>query len=148
VRAYGPGLVANPLFEDFDEDELMALIQGLRLLTFDPGDVVVTEGEHGQSVFILTTGRVKVYVRGPDRRNVLVGVLGEGTFFGEISTLSGNPRSATVVAAEHSEMLELDRASLDRIAAVHPRVRAILEEYSAARAGDPDAQRARGGTAG
>jgi hypothetical protein len=147
MRAYGPGLVANPLFEDFTDDELVAFIQGLRLLTFDPGAVVVSEGEAGQSVFILTTGRVKVFVRAPDRRNVLVGTLGEGTFFGEISTLSGNPRSATVVAAEHSEMLELDRAALDRIEQRHPRVRRVLEEYSTARASDPDARRAREGGA-
>ena len=147
LRAYGPGLLANPLFEDFTDDELVALIQGLRLLTFDPGDVVVTEGETGQSVFILTTGRVKVFVRAPDRRNAGVGALVEGTFFGEISTLSGNPRSATVIAAAHCEMLELDRAGLDRIAERHPRVRRVLEEYSAARASDPEARRARKGGA-
>jgi hypothetical protein len=58
LRAYGPGLVANPLFEDFSEEELVAFIQGLKLLTFEPGDVIISEGEPGQSVFILTTGRV------------------------------------------------------------------------------------------
>ncbi|PYQ43303.1 MAG: hypothetical protein DMF77_10330 [Acidobacteria bacterium] len=144
LRAYRPGLLANPLFEDFSEEELLAFIHGLKLLTFEPGAVIITEGEPGQSVFILTTGRVKVFVRGPDRRSVPVGALGEGSFFGEISTLSGRPRSATVTAAAACEILELDRASLDAISASHPRVRSVLEAFSAARAADPEAARARG----
>jgi hypothetical protein len=144
ARAYGRGLLANPLFEGFTEEELLAFIQGLRLLTFVPGDVIVSEGEPGESVFILTTGRVKVFVRDPDGANVSVATLGEGTFFGEISTLSGRPRSATVTAAAGCEILELDRAGVDGIAAVHPRVRAVLEAYSAFRERDPEARRARG----
>jgi CRP-like cAMP-binding protein len=144
LKAYGPGLLANPLFEDFSEEELLAFIQGLRLLTFEPGDVIITEGEPGQSVFILATGRVKVFVRGPDHRSVPVGVLGEGSFFGEISTLSGRPRSATITAADACEILELDRPALDAISASHPRVRSVLEAFSAARSADPEAARARG----
>jgi CRP-like cAMP-binding protein len=144
LRAYRPGLLANPLFEDFSEEELLAFIHGLKLLTFEPGDVIITEGEPGQSVFILTTGRVKVFVRGPDHRSVPLGALGEGSFFGEISTLSGRPRTATITAAAACEILELDRASLDAISATHPRVRSVLEAFSAARAADPEAARARG----
>jgi CRP-like cAMP-binding protein len=147
VKAYGPGLLANPLFEDFSEEELLAFIHGLKLLAFEPGDVIITEGEPGQSVFILTTGQVKVFVRGPDHRSVLLGALGEGSFFGEISTLSGRPRSATITAASACEILELDRAGLDAISASHPRVRSVLESFSAARSADAEAARARGGRA-
>jgi cAMP-dependent protein kinase regulator len=136
--------LANPLFEDFSEEELVAFITGLKLLTFEPGDVIISEGEPGQSVFILTTGRVKVFVRGPGRGNVALGVLGEGSFFGEISTLSGQPRSATITAAGACEILELDRVSLDAITATHPRVRSVLETFSAARSADAEAARARG----
>ena len=106
--------------------------------------MIITEGEPGQSVFILTTGRVKVFVRGPDHRSVPVGVLGEGSFFGEISTLSGRPRSATITAAGACELLELDRGALDAISQSHPRVRSVLEAFSAARSADPQAARARG----
>jgi CRP-like cAMP-binding protein len=144
LRGYGPGLLANPLFEGLREEELVAFIGGLKLLSFDPGDVIVTEGESGQGVFILSTGEVKVFVRGPDHRSVMVGTLGEGSFFGEISTLSGRPRTATVTAAAACEILELDRAALDAITATHPRVREVLETFSAARSADPEVARARG----
>jgi CRP-like cAMP-binding protein len=144
LKGYGPGLLANPLFEGFSEEELVALIGGLKLLSFDAGDVIVTEGESGQSVFILSTGEVKVSVRARDHRSVMVGTLREGSFFGEISTLSGGPRTATVTAAATCEILELDRAALDAITATHPRVREVLETFSAARSADPDVARARG----
>jgi len=146
VRGYGPGLLASPLFEDFSDDELLAVIRGLRLLTFEAGDVIITEGEPGQSLFVLTTGTVKVFLRDPGGRNVALCPLGEGAFFGEIATLSGRPRSATVTAASRCELLELDKAALDAILKVHPRVRDVLEEHYIARANDPEAAAIRGPT--
>ena len=144
LEGYGPGLRASPLFEGFAEDELLAVIQGIRLLTFAAGDVIVTEGEPGQSVFLLASGTVKVFVRAPEGRDVAVGALGEGSFFGEMATLSGQPRSATVTAASACDLLEIDRPTLDRIAVTHPNVRAVLEEYSRRRARDPAAAAVRG----
>jgi CRP-like cAMP-binding protein len=143
LRGYGPGFRASPLFEGFAEDELLALIQELRLLTFAPGDVVVTEGEPGQSLFILATGKVKVFVRSATGHDVAVGALGEGAFFGEMATLSGQPRSATVTAAAPCDLLELDRPALERIAVRHPNMRAVLEDFSRRRAADPAAAAAR-----
>ena len=143
LQGYGPGLRASPLFEGFDEDELLAVIQGLRLLTFGPGDVIVSEGEPGQSVFILASGTVKVFVRSPEGHDVGVGALAEGSFFGEMSRLSGQPRSATVTAASPCDLLELDPAALDRIAGIHPHVRSVLEEFSRRRGADPAAAAAR-----
>jgi CRP-like cAMP-binding protein len=142
-QGYVPGLRASPLFEDFAEDELLALIQGLRLLTFQTGDIIISEGEPGQSIFVLATGGVRVMVSTPDGRNVSVCSLDEGAFFGEISTLSGRPRSATVVAASPCEMLELDKATLEGIGARHPRVREVIERAYVERAGDPAAERIR-----
>ncbi len=139
LQAYGPGLRASPLFEGLDEEELLALVRGLRLLVFQSGDVIVTEGEAGQSVFLLASGAVKVCVRSPSGRNVPLCTLAEGAFFGEISALSGRPRSATVTAAGRCELLELDRATLEAIEATHPRVQRVLEEYSIARASSPHA---------
>ena len=98
------------------------MVRGLRVHTFDAGDVIVTERQPGQSLFILTSGRVKVFVRNPAGRNYLVAQLREGDFFGEIASLSGRPRTATVVAAAATDVLELDKPTLDGIARTHPRV--------------------------
>ncbi len=148
ARAYAPGLTASPLFAGLSEDELLAIIKGLRLLSFAPGDVIVTEGEPGQSLFILAEGSVSVFVRNAVGRNAHLCRLDEGAFFGEISTLSGRPRSATVTAASRCELLELDPPNLDLIARSHPRMREVLEEYSARRASSPEAERIRGARQG
>lgn len=132
-------LMAAPLLGELGEEELLAVVRGLKLLTYEAGEVIITEGEPGKSLFILTTGSVKVFVRNPDGRNLEVGRLKDGDFFGEISSLSGRPRTATVTAASACELLELERATVDSIAATHPRVRETLEAFYIARAGSPEA---------
>lgn len=127
--------VDSPLFSGFSRDELVAVIRGLRLLIFEPGDIVLTEGDAGHSLFVITGGTVKTFVRDPGHaRQLLMRRLKEGDFFGEISILSGKARSATVTAATHCELLELDRATLEQITASYPHVREVLEEFYLARA--------------
>jgi CRP-like cAMP-binding protein len=139
LEAYGRGLKASPLFEDYSEDELLALVQGLRLSNYEPGDVILTEGEPGRSVFMLAAGTVRVFVRDRAGHDVALCTLGPGSFFGEIAALSGRPRSATVVAAARCELLELDKPTLDAISLAHPRIRVVLEDFYIARAGSPEA---------
>jgi hypothetical protein len=130
-----PAFVDTPLFSGFSRDELVAVIKGLRLLVFEPGDIVLTEGDRGDSLYVITTGTVKTFVRDTTQGGqLLMRRLKEGDFFGEISVLSGKARSATVTAATHCEMLELDRATLDQITASYPHVRQVLEDFYLARA--------------
>lgn len=127
-------IVVSPLFRDFSVDEMVAVIQGLELLTFEPRQVILREGAPGDALYMLTAGTVKAYVKGADGKQVLVGELREGAFFGEGSILTGRPRSATVVAATHCELLELDRDKLNAITTRHPHVRDVLEEFARERA--------------
>jgi cAMP-dependent protein kinase regulator len=128
--AGGNQIVVSPLFKDFSVDELVAVIHGLSLITFEAGDIILTEGDPGDSMYMLTAGTVKAVKRNAAGRQVAVNELSEGAFFGEISILTGQPRSATVVATSHCELLELDRPTLDSIVATHPHVRQVLEQFS------------------
>jgi CRP-like cAMP-binding protein len=133
------------LFPDFSDDELVAVMGGLQLVEYKAGDLVVSQGEPGDSLFLVTTGMVKAWIRNREGRYVLVRRLGDGDFFGEISVLSGSPRTATVVAATACEMLELDRATLDEITSRHPRVREVLQRFYEQRiATTPDSPAATG----
>jgi hypothetical protein len=133
------------LFPDFSDDELVAVMGGLQLVEYKAGDLVVAQGEPGDSLFLVTTGTVKAWIRNREGRYVLVRRLGDGDFFGEISVLSGSPRTATVVAATPCEMLELDRATLDGITAQYPRVREVLQRFYEQRiATSPDSPSAPG----
>ena len=144
LRVYRRGLVASPLFEGLSEDELLALVRGLQLRTVDPGDIVLTEGEPGQSIFIVATGQMKIFIRNSTGHDVPLCGLGEGAFFGEISALSGRSRTATVTAAAPSVLLELDQPALEAITRAHPRVQEILETVYIERASDPSAEAIRG----
>jgi len=134
-----------PLFGDFSPAELAEVIHGLRLLAFQPGDVIITQGEPGSSLFVLTAGSVKAWVRNPEGKHVQVREMREGEFFGEISLLSGQPRTATVTAASRCELLELDRGTLDDIKKRHPRVLAVLHQFSEQRLNNPAAERIKQG---
>jgi hypothetical protein len=140
--------VASPLFDDFTEEELLAVMGRLDLVSFDPGDIVISEGEPGNSLFVLTTGIVKAFVRNPAGRQVLVREMNEGAFFGEISILSGKPRTATITCATRCELLELDRPALDAITVQHPRVQSVLLDFYKQRQGSDAEQLVRGMTFG
>jgi hypothetical protein len=143
-----PRPAPSPLFSGFSEDELAAVIARLRLIAFEPGDIVVSEGQPGDSLFVLTTGALKAFVRDQAGRNVPVRDMPEGSFFGEVSILSGKPRTATVTCASRCELLELDRAALDEIVAEHPRVREVIQDTYQSRAGSLEEMLAREGWEG
>ncbi len=128
-----PGL-STPLFDGFSPDELVAVMRALELVSFEAGDVVVAEGAPGDSMFILTSGRVKAYVKTPKGKSIKVQEFEEGDFFGEIAVLTGKPRTATLTAAVDCECLELTRANLDEITKTHPGVREVLKKFQKERA--------------
>lgn len=142
-----PRVKSSPLFSSFSAQELLAVIRGLSLLKFEPGEIVMSEREPGDSLFVLASGSVRVYVRNSENRNKEVRLLEQGAFFGEISLLSGRPRTATITAATPVEILELDRRTLDSIAAQHPQVPRIIREFYDKRAMSREEVRARGGGA-
>jgi diguanylate cyclase (GGDEF)-like protein len=144
VPAVPEGVARSPLFSSFSREELVAVIHGLRLHSYRPGQVVVSEGEPGDSLFVLASGEARVYVEGPDRRHREVRSLDAGDFFGEISLLTGSPRTATVIAATDCELLELDRAAVLGIAARQPAVRATIQRFCLERADSAEEQNARG----
>jgi hypothetical protein len=124
-----PGVVASPLFSGFRPDELMALIRGLELRAFDPGEIVVAQGEPGESLFVLTSGSARAYMKDGKGKSRQVREMHEGDVFGEIAVMLQMPRTATVTAATRCEALELDRPTLEKITKTHPRVREVLQSY-------------------
>lgn len=126
--------LSSPIFAGLSEEELMAFIAGLNFDSYATGDILVAEGAPGDSLFILTEGRVKAFVKGPKGHYKLVKELGEGDFFGEVSVLTGKPRTATITAAADCEVLELDRPTLDAITRKYPRVREVLKKFHEKRA--------------
>lgn len=124
---------AMPLFESMTSEQLFAVLRGLTLTSYEPGEVVFSEGEEGDRLYVVASGAVRVYVRDLEGRNQQVRVIEQGDFFGEISLLEHTPRSATLIAADHCELLELDRRTLADLVVDFPGVPKLIEEAAARR---------------
>ncbi|HEY6000215.1 MAG TPA: mechanosensitive ion channel family protein [bacterium] len=114
------------IFEALSDDERLALAARLRPQLFGAGETVIRQGDRGDSLFLVTRGRVEVRVASAGQETV-VSTLGPGSFFGEMSLLTGDPRTATVVVLEGAEVVAVGREDFRHIAAANPRV---LEEMT------------------
>ena len=123
----------SPLFEILGDAERDALIGEMEVETHDEGSVIINEGDPGSSMYVIASGAVKVYTRSA-KGTVYLAQLGEGDFFGEVSVLTGKPRTATITAAERTELLRLDKAKLDGMLAKFPGLRKVLDEFYKKRA--------------
>lgn len=103
-RRYQQHIGAAPIFTSLDADVHAALAEAASERVFGRGEAIVHEGESGASMFLVTQGSVSVTV-GPDRREVAV--TEAGGYFGEMSLLTGEPRTATVIARSDVRLLEI-----------------------------------------
>jgi cAMP-dependent protein kinase regulator len=129
-------LRASALFGSFSTGALEEILSSTLLRSFEEGDIIVTEGEQGSSLFLLVTGEVKVFTRGERGEHLPLAELGPGDFFGEVSLLSGKPRTATITAKSEVSAIELAKEEVDRIATEFPEVPQILDEFYNRRAQD------------
>jgi len=127
-------LRASALFASFREQALEQILTSTSLRSYQEGDIIVTEGEIGSSLFLIVSGEVKVFTRGERGEHVPLAELGAGDFFGEVSLLTGKPRTATITAKNAVIAIELSKHDVDRISAEHPEVRSVLEDFYQRRA--------------
>jgi cAMP-dependent protein kinase regulator len=125
----------SPLFEVLGSEEREALVKEMELESHEEGAVIISEGEAGTSMYVITSGEVKVYTRGTmGSGSVYLAKLGEGDFFGEVSVLTGKPRTATITASRPTELLRLDKEKLDNALATYPGIRKVLDAFYKKRA--------------
>jgi cAMP-dependent protein kinase regulator len=124
----------SPLFEVLSEDERNALVREMELESHDEGSVIISEGQPGSSMYIIASGEVKVFTNGAGGSTLYLARLGEGDFFGEVSMLTGKPRTATITASQRTELLRLDKDKLDNALATYPGIRKVLNDFYQRRA--------------
>ncbi|MGE5707993.1 MAG: DUF2225 domain-containing protein [Bacteroidota bacterium] len=110
-------------FKALELDQLALLSGHLASRRFASGATICTKGEPGQSLFIITQGGVKVLL---EPKAPPVAVLRAGEFFGEMSLLTGRPRSATVIATEQTEALEIDKLSIRTLLAYNQEIAGVI----------------------
>jgi CRP/FNR family transcriptional regulator, cyclic AMP receptor protein len=113
-------LASVPLFERLDEEERSLLAAQLDDVSFDAGQAVFKRGDPGGSIFIVVSGAVEIFVEDTVGQRVVFETARAGDFFGELSLLDGDPRSASAVAIEISRAVRLDRNDLELLFTRHP----------------------------
>jgi CRP/FNR family transcriptional regulator, cyclic AMP receptor protein len=98
-----------PIFSELSDEDITSLAKLASRKRYPKDTVVFFENEEGDFFFTILEGRIKVTILGDDGREVILSVLGPGDFFGEMALLDNEPRSATAIAVEESELLSLHR---------------------------------------
>jgi len=102
-------LKSVPLFDGLQSEAIEDIYRLTVRKNFSKDTILVQENELGETMYMITSGRVKVSNVGTDGKEVILSVLGRGDFFGEMALLDDEPRSATVVTLESTEMLLIRR---------------------------------------
>lgn len=132
---FTPKVPKSVLFEALNDEEREALIREMDLESHDEGSVIISEGDPGSSMYLIVSGEVKVFTRAAGKAaTVYLAKLGGGDFFGEVSVLTGKPRTATITAAQKTELLRLDKEKLDTVLNKYPGIRKVLDDFYKRRA--------------
>jgi len=121
----GPGqdivdrLTAVDIFAPLSDEETERLAAASVRHVFAPDEIVIRAGDAGSSMFVVHNGRVQVQINENGRARA-VAVLNEGDFFGEMALFTGEPRAATVVALEQTEVLEIGHSAMKLIFETNP----------------------------
>src|SRR6266540_113219 len=120
------------IFADLDPAEVAALERLASPRDYPDGAVVVSQEEPGDALYVLVHGKVKVVLYGDSGREIILSIFKvPGDFFGEMSLLDNEPRSATLIASEPSRLLVLSRNDFHAHLESHPRTALrILTELS------------------
>jgi small-conductance mechanosensitive channel/CRP-like cAMP-binding protein len=112
-------LSAVDIFAPLSAEETEKLAAATVRHVFAPNEVVIRAGDTGASMFVVHSGRVQVQVTEGGKART-VAELGEGAFFGEMALFTGEPRAASVVALEETEVLEIGHAAMKHLFDTNP----------------------------
>ena len=129
-----------PIFSDLSDSDLTKIAMKMVPREYEKGKMILLEESHGESFFIITSGAVKVTRLSDDGREVILAILGESDFFGEMSLLDGGGRSANIVANETANMLTLSRRDFLDCLESYPKIAISLLEELAIRLRKSDQQ--------
>jgi glucose-6-phosphate 1-dehydrogenase len=118
-----------PLFHGGDAVFLNSVIMALKPVVFQQGELVIRKGEIGRAMYIIARGEVEVI----NDAGEVVATLGEGNYFGEISLLLSEPRTATVRASAYSDCFMLDKADFNRVLRDRPQFLKAIRETATTR---------------
>jgi CRP-like cAMP-binding protein len=109
-----------PLFADMPKEQLRSLVGTLHRQAYEKGQLILHQGDPGDSLFVIIAGRVRIYTLSPEGHELSFCIYDKGDFFGEMALLTGEPRSAYAEAMQSTEVLVLHRQAFRRYLLTNP----------------------------
>jgi CRP/FNR family transcriptional regulator, cyclic AMP receptor protein len=115
-------LAGAGIFQGVEPSAVSALIKQLRPVDFPRGHTVFAEGEPGDRLYIIVSGKVKIARRSPDGRENLLTIMGPPDMFGELSVFDPGPRTSSAITITAVQAVSMDRAALRAWIAERPQI--------------------------
>jgi CRP/FNR family cyclic AMP-dependent transcriptional regulator len=108
------------LFSDLDEAELATLSGRAVRRQFQRNTIILNEGDHSDSLYLILSGKVKVFLSDETGKEVILNVQGPGEYFGELALIDAGPRSASVITLEKTRVAILSKPDFEAFLEKHP----------------------------
>jgi len=120
-----------PIFSDLEENSLNQILELGSLKMYAKDEIILNEDEAGTALFVIVNGKVKISRSSKDGKEVILTIMNESDFFGEMAILDGFSRSATVTALEESKLFIVQRNDFLTLLKNHTEVSiALLQELT------------------
>ena len=118
-----------PFLSELTPESFVAVARSLTILRLKDGEVVMRQGDTGDSLFLVASGQLRVFVQTPDGAKD-VAHLFENTLFGEMALITGQPRTASVAVVGEADVISVSKTALMAVIAAIPSVREALDRFS------------------
>jgi CRP/FNR family cyclic AMP-dependent transcriptional regulator len=122
-----------PLFSVLADEELDAISRLAVTRNYPKNSIIINEGDHTDSLYVILSGKVKIFLTDDQQKEVIVAIQREGDYFGELALLDEAPRSASVMTMEPCSLLIVSRGAFERHLASDPKLAISLMRGLAAR---------------
>jgi CRP/FNR family cyclic AMP-dependent transcriptional regulator len=122
MKKYTDNLRSVHLFSDLKENELEAISRILYIHAYSRGQIIFQEGEEGNALFIVLSGKVKVSLNDEEGREYVLDTIEKNGFFGELSLIDDLPRSANIYAMENCDLLVIHRNDFMKLLMENPSI--------------------------
>ena len=126
-EALSPLSILNEIdiFKSFTDEIKQNMSQKMRQHLYQPDDIIIQQGDQGDSLFIIVEGSVSVRIR-IDGKQVEVDRMGASSFFGEMALLTGEPRNASIIAITNCLLYEITQCDIAPLFNQYPEITEIL----------------------
>jgi CRP-like cAMP-binding protein/small-conductance mechanosensitive channel len=127
------------LFSQMTDEELRVLAERLRYSPFSKGNIIARQGDQKSHwLYVIIAGEAEVYLETPGGGKRVIRTLGKGNFFGEMGLMTGEPRSASVVAKTDVECYRLDKEMFEEVMHARPGIAEEMSQILASRRAELD----------